>query len=47
VNALLRPLAALLTILAAAPVFAQNFYEARFQSGIVDFNRGAYARAVD
>jgi len=47
VNALLRPLVALLSLSTAVPVFAQNFYEARFQSGIVDFNRGAYARAVD
>ena len=46
-NALLRPLVALLSLSTAVPVFAQNFYEARFQSGIVDFNRGAYARAVD
>jgi len=47
VNALLRPLVALLSLSTAVPVFAQNFYEARFQSGVVDFNRGAYARAVD
>jgi len=47
VNALLRPLVALLSLLTAVPALAQNFYEARFQSGIVDFNRGAYARAVD
>jgi outer membrane biosynthesis protein TonB len=47
VNALLRPLVALLSILTAVPVLAQSFYEARFQSGVVDFNRGAYARAVD
>jgi len=47
VNALLRPLVALLSLLTAVPVLAQNFYEARFQSGVVDFNRGAYARAVD
>lgn len=46
-NALLRPLVALLSLSTAVPVFAQNFYEARFQSGVVDFNRGAYARAVD
>ena len=46
-NALLRPLVALLSLLTAVPALAQNFYEARFQSGIVDFNRGAYARAVD
>jgi hypothetical protein len=47
VNALLRPLVALLSILTAVPVLAQTFYEARFQSGVVDFNRGAYARAAD
>jgi tetratricopeptide (TPR) repeat protein len=47
VNALLRPLVALLSILTAVPVLAQNFYETRFQSGVVDFNRGAYARAAD
>ncbi|MGA8806344.1 MAG: hypothetical protein WB973_00610, partial [Thermoanaerobaculia bacterium] len=46
-NALVRPLVALLSILTAVPVFAQNFYETRFQSGVVDFNRGAYARAAD
>lgn len=46
-NALLRPLVALLSLLTAVPVFAQNFYETRFQSGVIDFNRGAYARAVD
>jgi tetratricopeptide (TPR) repeat protein len=38
---------ALLSILTAVPVLAQNFYETRFQSGVVDFNRGAYARAAD
>jgi tetratricopeptide (TPR) repeat protein len=47
VNALLRPLVALLSTLIAVPVLAQNFYETRFQSGVVDFNRGAYARAAD
>jgi hypothetical protein len=47
VNALLRPLVALLSILTAVPILAQNFYETRFQSGVVDFNRGAYARAAD
>jgi tetratricopeptide (TPR) repeat protein len=38
---------ALLSILIVVPVLAQNFYETRFQSGVVDFNRGAYARAAD
>jgi hypothetical protein len=47
VNALLRPLVALLSLLTVAPVFAQNFYESRFDSGVIDFNRGAYARAAD
>jgi tetratricopeptide (TPR) repeat protein len=47
VNALLRPLVALLSLLSAVPVLAQNFYEARFQTGVIDFNRGAYARAAD
>jgi tetratricopeptide (TPR) repeat protein len=47
VNALLRPLVALFSLLTAVPVLAQNFYETRFQSGLVDFNRGAFARAVD
>jgi hypothetical protein len=47
VNALLRPLVALLSILTAVPVLAQTFYETRFQSGVVDFNRGVYARAAD
>jgi tetratricopeptide (TPR) repeat protein len=47
VNALLRPLTALLSLLIAGPVFAQSFYETRFQSGVIDFNRGAYARAAD
>ncbi len=46
-NAQLRPLVGLLLSLAATPVFAQGFYEARFQSGVIDFNRAAYARAVD
>jgi len=32
---------------AAVPVFAQGFYETRFQSGVIDFNRAAYARAVE
>src|SRR4051794_8628100 len=47
VNALLRPLVALLSLLSAVPVLAQSFYEARFQTGVIDFNRGAYARATD
>jgi hypothetical protein len=47
VNALLRPLVALLSLVTVAPVFAQNFYESRFDSGVIDFNRGSYARAVD
>jgi outer membrane biosynthesis protein TonB len=38
---------ALLSLLTAVPVLAQSFYEARFQAGVVDFNRGAYARAAD
>lgn len=46
-NAQLRPLVGLLLSLAATPVFAQGFYEARFQSGVIDFNRAAYSRAVD
>ena len=46
-NALLRPLVALLSLLSAVPALAQNFYEARFQTGVIDFNRGAYARAAD
>src|SRR4051794_18428602 len=47
VNALLRPLVALLSLLSAVPVLAQSFYEARFQTGVIDFNRGAYPRAAD
>jgi tetratricopeptide (TPR) repeat protein len=47
VNALLRPLVALLSLLSAVPVLAQSFYESRFQAGVIDFNRGAYARAAD
>jgi hypothetical protein len=47
VNLQLRPLLALFVVLAAIPAFAQSFYEARFQSGVVDFNRASYARAVD
>jgi tetratricopeptide (TPR) repeat protein len=47
VNPLLRPLVALFSLAAAVPVLAQSFYEARFQSGVADFSRGAYARAVD
>ncbi|MEA2336373.1 MAG: hypothetical protein QOE82_380, partial [Thermoanaerobaculia bacterium] len=47
-NGQLRPLVALLSIFAAVPVVAQNsFYEARFQSGVIDYNRAAYARAAD
>lgn len=38
---------ALFVVLAAIPVFAQSFYEARFQNGVVDFNRASYARAVE
>jgi hypothetical protein len=47
VNLQLRPLTALFFVFAAIPAFAQSFYEARFQSGVVDFNRASYARAVD
>ncbi|HEX3070856.1 MAG TPA: hypothetical protein VHX14_19960 [Thermoanaerobaculia bacterium] len=43
----IRPLGALITCLAAVTASAQNFYDARFLSGVTDFNRGAYARAVD
>jgi tetratricopeptide (TPR) repeat protein len=38
---------ALLSLLSAVPVLAQSFYESRFQAGVIDFNRGAYARAAD
>ncbi len=38
---------ALFIVFATIPAFAQSFYEARFQSGVIDFNRAAYARAVD
>jgi hypothetical protein len=38
---------ALSIVLGTLPVFAQDFYEARFQSGVVDFNRGEFARSVD
>lgn len=44
---LLRPLGALFWCLATLTVSAQSFYEARFLRGVADFNRGAYARAVD
>jgi hypothetical protein len=47
VNALLRPLVALFSLIITAPLFAQTFYESRFDSGVIDFNRGSYARAVD
>jgi hypothetical protein len=47
VRPLLRPFGALITCLVAVSASAQNFYEARFLSGVTDFNRGAYARAVD
>jgi hypothetical protein len=47
VNLQLRPLVALFVAFAAIPVVAQSFYEARFQNGVVDFNRASYARAVD
>ncbi len=46
-NLQLRPLTVLFVVFAAIPAFAQSFYEARFQSGVVDFNRASYARAVD
>jgi tetratricopeptide (TPR) repeat protein len=42
-----RPLGALVSCLIAATASAQSFYEARFLNGVTDFNRGAYARAVD
>jgi tetratricopeptide (TPR) repeat protein len=38
---------ALFIVFATIPAFAQSFYEARFQSGVIDFDRAAYARAVD
>ncbi len=44
---LLRPFGALITCLVAVSASAQSFYEARFLSGVMDFNRGAYVRAVD
>lgn len=44
---LLRPLGAFFLCLVTLSVSAQNFYEARFLSGVTDFNRGAYARALD
>ena len=44
---LFRPLGALITCLFAVSASAQSFYDARFLSGVTDFNRGAYARAVD
>jgi len=47
VKAQLRSLVALPLLIVAIPVFAQNFYEARFLSGVTDFNRGAFARAVE
>jgi hypothetical protein len=47
VKSLIRPLGALVTCLIAATASAQSFYDARFLSGVTDFNRGAYARAVD
>jgi tetratricopeptide (TPR) repeat protein len=43
----LRPLVGLLLTFVAIPAFAQSFYETRFLSGVTDFNRGAFARAVD
>jgi tetratricopeptide (TPR) repeat protein len=47
VKSLLRPLAAIFVCLVTFSVSAQSFYEARFLSGVSDFNRGAYVRAVD
>ena len=38
---------ALFLLLGTVPVFAQNFYETRFLGGVSDFNRGAFARAVE
>ena len=46
-KSLLRPLGALFGCLVTLSGSAQSFYEARFLSGVTDFNRGAYARAVD
>ncbi|MGH9141427.1 MAG: hypothetical protein ACRD3J_13485 [Thermoanaerobaculia bacterium] len=46
-NAKLRHLMALSIVLGTIPVFAQDFYETRFQNGVVDFSRGEYARSVD
>ncbi len=46
-NASLRLFVALFSLIVAVPVVAQDFYEARFQGGVVDFNREAYARAAD
>jgi len=43
----LRPVMALFLLLGTVPVFAQNFYETRFLGGVSDFNRGAFARAVE
>jgi len=47
VKRLIRPLGALITCLAAVTASAQSFYDARYLSGVTDFNRGAYVRAVD
>lgn len=38
---------ALSVLLVTVPGFAQSFYEARFQSGVADFNRGELARSID
>jgi len=43
----LRPLILVLSLFVTAPLLAQDFYEARYQSGVADFNRGAFARAID
>jgi len=47
VKQLLRPLGAFFVCLITATISAQTFYEAHFVSGVEDYNRGAYARAVD
>jgi tetratricopeptide (TPR) repeat protein len=46
-NAKLRLFVVLISFVSAVPLVAQSFYDARFDSGLSDFNRSQYASAVD
>lgn len=46
-NAKLRLSVALISVMSAAPLCAQPFYNSRFEAGVADFNRAQYATAVE